>query len=61
MHYEGLIDAIVIDNSDAEEVADLESAGFATHVTNTVMESLSDRIQLARSVLALARRLAGLS
>jgi LPPG:FO 2-phospho-L-lactate transferase len=55
-HYEGLIDGFVIDTLDADvEVP----AGMRVVVAPTLMRSLDDRINLARTVLAAAAELAG--
>jgi LPPG:FO 2-phospho-L-lactate transferase len=53
-HYAGLIDALVIDRTDAS-LAD--SVGLPVHVTDTVMRTLEERERLAREVLAFAARL----
>jgi LPPG:FO 2-phospho-L-lactate transferase len=55
-HYEGLIDGFVVDTLDADvEVP----AGMRVFTTATLMRSLEDRINLARTVLAAAAELAG--
>lgn len=56
-HYEGLIDGFVIDNVDAELRTAIEQKGIPTIVTNTVMVTLADRIQLAEDVLSFAATL----
>ncbi len=53
-HYKGLVDCIVIDESDAGDADALQAEGVAVTVTNTVMRDAGDREMLARSVLALA-------
>jgi LPPG:FO 2-phospho-L-lactate transferase len=45
----------VLDNLDRELEADIEALGFATIVTNTVMITLQDRIDLARVILDFSR------
>jgi LPPG:FO 2-phospho-L-lactate transferase len=55
-HYRGLIDGFVLDRVDADRAPALP---MATHVTNTLMRSLDDRVALARDTLAFCRRLAG--
>ncbi len=50
-HYQGRIDGFVIDNADEAMKADIEALGIRTLVTSTVMVSLQDRIDLARSCL----------
>jgi LPPG:FO 2-phospho-L-lactate transferase len=55
-HYEGLIDGFIVDTLDADvEVP----AGIRLFATPTLMRSLDDRINLARTVLAAAAELAG--
>lgn len=49
--YADFIDGIVIDTADAAVAAKIEGLGLAVHVTNTMMDSLDDRIMLARDVL----------
>ena len=56
-HYGGLIDGFVLDRVDADAVDAVEGLGCAAMVTNTVMKSLSDRVSLARAVIAFAARL----
>lgn len=59
-HYKGLIDALVVDGTDAQTVADIET-DVQTIVAPTLMHSLEDRERLARAVLATADRLAAAS
>ncbi|GAX44321.1 2-phospho-L-lactate transferase [Tolypothrix sp. NIES-4075] len=56
-HYRGLIDGFVLDRQDGEQKKSIETTGIPCCVTNTVMHSLDDRIQLARDVLDFAHRL----
>jgi LPPG:FO 2-phospho-L-lactate transferase len=53
-HYRGLIDGLVIDGEDAGLQPRLQQEGLQVLVTNTVMRSLADRMQLARDVLDFA-------
>jgi LPPG:FO 2-phospho-L-lactate transferase len=53
-YYGDLIDGFVLDTADADLAAGI---GCPTHVTNTVMESLGDREQLARTCLSFAAAL----
>ncbi|MCK9284594.1 MAG: 2-phospho-L-lactate transferase [Rhodocyclaceae bacterium] len=53
-----LLDGFVIDEADADQVQDIERLGIAVHATKTVMHSLQDRIDLARSTLEFALDLA---
>lgn len=59
-HYKDLIDALVVDGTDAQTVADIET-DVQTIVAPTLMQSLEDRERLARVVLAAADRLAAAS
>jgi LPPG:FO 2-phospho-L-lactate transferase len=54
-HYEGLIDAIVVDTADAEAA---ERLPVPASVTNTLMHTEDDKVALARHCLALCERLA---
>lgn len=54
-HYAGLATHFVIDQVDAESQSSVEALGMATTVAQTVMASLEDRVQLARTVLEFAR------
>ena len=51
--YRDFCDVLVIDRSDEEKAPEVAEAGLRPAVTNTIMESLQDRIDLARFVLAL--------
>lgn len=53
-HYGGLIDALVIDDSDADECAAIEALGIRAHTAPTVMNSVADQKTLARTVLGFA-------
>jgi LPPG:FO 2-phospho-L-lactate transferase len=55
--YGGLLDGMVIDQQDAEQAPRIEALGVRTLVTNTVMASVADRVQLARDVLQFAASL----
>ena len=56
-YYGDLIDGFVIDTLDAELQTAIEQIGIPTIVTNTVMVTLADRIQLAEDVLSFAATL----
>ena len=58
-HYEGRIDALIIDEADAAMVDAVRATGLAATVTNTVMVTLEDREQLARHTLEFAATLRG--
>lgn len=53
-HYGGLLDHIVINQTDAADLALLREAGLCATVTQTVMSDAHDRERLAGEVLALA-------
>ena len=55
-HYEGLIDALVIDAADA---AAARALPVPASVANTLMQTPEDKMALARHCLALCERLAG--
>ena len=56
-HYGELLDGFVLDSADADLRSEIEALGVLTHVTNTVMLSLPDRIQLAEQCIAFIDRL----
>jgi LPPG:FO 2-phospho-L-lactate transferase len=56
-HYEGLIDGFVLDSSDTDAADSLADSGLKLAMTNTVMQTLDDRISLARNVLEFAHSL----
>lgn len=53
-HYGGLATHFVIDEVDRSAVSAVEALGMRATVAQTVMRSLDDRVQLARTVLAFA-------
>ncbi len=55
--YPGIFKGFVIDKADEHLHPDIEALGLKTVVTNTVMVTLQDRIDLADQVLSLAREL----
>jgi LPPG:FO 2-phospho-L-lactate transferase len=57
-HYEGIIDGLIVDRIDAADAAALP---VTTLTTATLMNTLHDRVGLARDVLDFARRLASSS
>jgi len=52
-HYHSFLDGFILDRTDAGLVADIELLGMRTRVTNTIMVTLEDRIELARECLDL--------
>ena len=55
--FAGLVDALVMDRSDAEEKTEVESLGVRPYLTDAVMRDEPDRARLAREVLDLAGEL----
>ncbi len=54
-YYEGLIDAMVIDEADRKYTEALENMGLKVRVTRTVMRNSEDRIHLAREIVEMGR------
>lgn len=53
-HYAGLVDHLIIDQSDAADAEGLRAAGLSVSVAGTVMCDAADRVQLARVALSAA-------
>ena len=51
--YREFCDVLVIDRRDQEKAEQVADAGLRPVVTNTIMETLEDRVDLARLVLSL--------
>ena len=49
--YSDFLDAFVLDVADSEEKGRIEKLGIEVEVTNTLMKSLEDKVELARTVL----------
>ena len=56
-HYRGLVDALVIDNQDAGARTSVEAEGMEVGITNTIMNTLAEREQLAEYVVDLAKEM----
>jgi LPPG:FO 2-phospho-L-lactate transferase len=56
--YDGLIDALVVDQADSELGAGIAALGIRPFVTDTIMQEPSDRVALAGRVIDFARSLA---
>ena len=56
-HYDGLIDGFVLDSEDAASGDEIRALGLDVLTTNTVMQSLEDRVSLAANVLEFAIKL----
>ncbi|MBT3556879.1 MAG: 2-phospho-L-lactate transferase [Rhodospirillales bacterium] len=52
-HYGDLIDALVIDESDAHECESIEALGIRAHTAPTIMKTVDDQKVLAKKVLEL--------
>jgi LPPG:FO 2-phospho-L-lactate transferase len=57
-HYVGAIDGLIIDHVDADAASKIEALGLDVLVTNTVMHTDGDKIQLAQEVLQFGKNLA---
>ena len=53
-HYGDLLDGFILDHSDADQADTVAALGIKPLVSKTVMQSLADREELARDVLAFA-------
>lgn len=53
-HYQGLIDGFVLDSEDEAASDEIRALGLDVLTTNTVMQSLEDRVSLAADVLEFA-------
>lgn len=53
-HYKGLVDRLLIDDSDAGDVEGLRPSGLSITITQTVMRNADDREKLARAALCAA-------
>ncbi len=52
-YYSGLVDGLVVDERDRDHEASIEEFDMSVKVTNTVMKSLEDRVNLARETIDL--------
>ena len=55
--YKDFLDVFVIDSIDDAEKPRIEVLGLSVVVTNTIMRSLRDKVQLAEAILGLVRKL----
>lgn len=55
----GLLSGFVIDDLDAVEGAAIDEIGISTHITNTIMKTATDRINLADEVIRFGEVLMG--
>jgi LPPG:FO 2-phospho-L-lactate transferase len=56
-HYRTILHGFVLDNADVNMEKEIQELGFATLVTNTLMNQLTDRARLANDVLNFIRSL----
>jgi LPPG:FO 2-phospho-L-lactate transferase len=56
-HYADFLDGFVLDDADQELVGEIESLKLEVRVTNTVMVSLDDRVQLAQDCLEMIKKI----
>ncbi|QYJ17177.1 Phosphoenolpyruvate transferase [Rubrobacter xylanophilus DSM 9941] len=57
--YRGLVEGMVIDQTDSDERSDIEGLGMEVLVTDAVMRDAADRVRLAREVLRFGEGLRG--
>jgi LPPG:FO 2-phospho-L-lactate transferase len=50
-HYRGLVTHFVLDQLDADQESAIQALGMKTLVTNAIMQSVEDRVRLAREVV----------
>lgn len=55
-HYHGRVTHFVLDQLDADQESAIQSLGMHTLVTNTIMQSIDDRLQLATEVVEFVMR-----
>jgi LPPG:FO 2-phospho-L-lactate transferase len=55
-HYQGLVTHFVLDQLDADLESAIQSLGMQTLVTNTIMQSVEDRVRLAAEVVEFVMR-----
>ena len=49
--YQDLVDTLVIDSSDKDDQATIQSMGLSTHITSTFMKSDDDKVRLMEEVI----------
>jgi len=55
-HYRSLVTHFVLDQLDADQESAIQSLGMKTLVTNTIMQSVEDRMRLATEVVEFVKR-----
>ena len=56
-HYRDFLHGFILDTQDAASASEIDELGINSHVTQTVMTTLDDRVQLAGACLEFIRRL----
>ena len=56
-HYHLLIDGLIIDQKDKIMASEIQSMGIEVGVTNTIMKTEADKIQLAQDVVAFSQKI----
>ena len=56
-HYHLLIDGLIIDQKDKIMASEIQSMGIEVGVTNTIMKTEADKIQLAQDVVAFSQEI----
>ena len=55
-HYEGLLDGFILDETDAALASQVRATGLGCRTAQSVMHTLQDRVELARTVLDFAAK-----
>lgn len=53
-HYRGLVDGFILDSTDGKMLQEIEAEGLKATSCNTIMESIEDKIRVARASLEFA-------
>jgi len=56
-HYQPLIDGLIIDKRDKMMASEIQSMGIQVEVTNTIMNTDADKIQLAQDLVAFSQEI----
>jgi LPPG:FO 2-phospho-L-lactate transferase len=56
-HYKGILDGLIIDQTDADQQAAIEKLGLQVGISNTVMKTLDDKKALAKFTLEFAHKI----
>ena len=55
-HYQPLIDGLIIDERDKTMASEIQSMGIEVEVTNTIMKTDADKIQLAQDLIVFSQK-----